>query len=203
MPNNISALKYLKVLQQEGCAWVASSDIPASERFASRQTMFATASLEEFANQTRAFFTKGSQDEWTVLAFPGNTKSALVIYGSSYVMFRSDDVKQLASWLFMRWMLSPDNQARWVRSTGLFPLRSATADLVAEYSKDHPQWAEAVKLLPTGTTTPQLASWKNVRVMMGDGFYDMFDTIRHPDLTDGQIPLVLRQMDVIAEELNK
>jgi len=203
MPNNISALKYLKVLQQEGCAWVASSDIPASERFASRQALFATASLEEFANQTRAFFTKISQDEWTVLAFPGNTKSALVIYGSSYVMFRSDDVRQLASWLFMRWMLSPDNQARWVRSTGLFPLRKATADLVAEYSKDHPQWAKAVKLLPTGITTPQLASWKNVRVMIGDGFYDMFDTIRHPDLTDGQIPLVLRQMDVIAEELNK
>ena len=42
-----------------------------------------------------------------------------------------------------------------------------------------------------------------MRVMMGDGFHDMFDTIRHPDLTDGQIPLILRQMDVIAEELNK
>jgi hypothetical protein len=39
--------------------------------------------------------------------------------------------------------------------------------------------------------------------MMGDGFRDMFDIIRHPDLTDGQVPLILRQMDVIAEELNR
>jgi ABC-type glycerol-3-phosphate transport system substrate-binding protein len=203
MPNNISAFQYLKVLQQAGCAWMASSDTSAYDRFASRQALFATASLEDFADQSRAFFVKGSKDEWTVLAFPGNTKSALVVYGSSYIMFKSDDVRQLASWLFMRWMLSPDNQARWVRSTGLFPLRTATADLLTDYSKDHPQWASAVKLLSGATTTPQLASWKNVRVMMGDGFHDMFDTIRHPDLTDGQIPLILRQMDVIAGELNK
>ena len=203
MQNNISAFQFLKVLQQDGCAWMPSADSSVYDRFASRQALFATASLEELVDQSRAFFVTGSKDEWTVLAFPGSTKSALVVYGSSYVMFKSDDVTQLASWLFMRWMLSPENQARWVRSTGLFPLRTATMGLLADYSKDHPQWTSAVKLISNGTTTPQLASWKNVRVMMGDGFHDMFDTIRHPDLTDGQIPLILRQMDVIAEELNK
>jgi ABC-type glycerol-3-phosphate transport system substrate-binding protein len=203
MQNNISAFQYLKVLQQDGCAWMASSDTSAYDRFSSRQALFATASLEQLADQSRAFFVKGGKDEWTVLPFPGNAKSTLVVYGSSYIMFKSDDVKQLASWLFMRWMLSPENQARWVRSTGLLPLRTATVDLLADYSKDHPQWTAAVKLISGATVPPQLASWKNVRVMMGDGFHDMFDTIRHPDLTDGQVPLILRQMDVIAEELNK
>jgi len=60
-----------------------------------------------------------------------------------------------------------------------------------------------VKLLPNGRITPQLASWRLVRVMLGDGFVDMFDTIRHPDLTDGQVPVILKQMDEIATELNK
>jgi ABC-type glycerol-3-phosphate transport system substrate-binding protein len=202
-PNNINAFRYLKVLQQDGCAFIASSGTSPYDRFAARQALFATAGLEDLADQARAFFVTGSKDEWTLLAFPGNTKSALVTYGSSYIMFKSDDVKQLASWLFVRWMLSPENQARWVRSTGLFPLRAATMGLLADYSKDHPQWDSAVKLLSGATISPQLASWKNVRVMMGDGFADMFDTIRHPDLTDGQIPLVLREMDVIAEDLNK
>jgi hypothetical protein len=31
----------------------------------------------------------------------------------------------------------------------------------------------------------------------------MFDVIRHPDLTDGQVPIVLKQMDDTAAELNK
>jgi hypothetical protein len=60
-----------------------------------------------------------------------------------------------------------------------------------------------VKLLPEGDLTPQLASWRLVRVMLEDGFRDMFDTIRHPDLTEGQVPLILRQMDETAEALNQ
>ncbi len=39
--------------------------------------------------------------------------------------------------------------------------------------------------------------------MLEDGFRDMFDTIRHPDLTEGQVPVILRQMDETAEELSK
>jgi ABC-type glycerol-3-phosphate transport system substrate-binding protein len=202
-PGNIAAFKYLKVLQQEGCAWIPSPDLTVYDRFVSRQALFATAGLEELPDQARAFLTSGSPDEWTLLAFPGEKQEALVVYGSSFVMFRSDDVTQLASWLFMRWMLSPEIQARWVQSTGLFPLRSAADELLGDYSANHPEWAEGVQLLSSGRIVPQLASWRLVRVMLGDGFTDMFDVIRHPDLTDGQVPVILKQMDDTAAELNQ
>ena len=202
-PGNVDAFKYLKVLQQKSCAWIPSPDLPVYDRFVARQALFATASLEELPDQARAFLTSGSQDEWTLLAFPGPEREALVVYGSSFVMFQAEDVTQLAAWLFMRWMLSPENQARWVQSTGLFPLRSATMNLLGDYAVAHPQWAEAVKLLSSGETLPRLPSWRLVRVMLGDGFADMFDVIRHPDLTDGQVPIILKQMDNTAAELNK
>ena len=202
-PGNVAVFKYLKVLQQKGCAWVASPDLPVYNRFAARQALFSTGGLEDLIEQSRAFLTSGSKDEWTVLAFPGDEQQTLVVYGSSFVMFKSDDVTQLAAWLFMRWMLSTENQARWVQSTGLFPLRASTMDLLASYGTDHPQWAEAVKFLPSGKITPQLASWRLVRIMLGDGFADMFDTIRHPDMTDGQVPVILKQMDDTATELNQ
>ena len=201
--NNIDAFKFLKVLQQKGCAWVPSTGMTVYDRFAARQALFATASLEEFVDQSRAFGALGDKDEWVVLPFPGPEQNAFVVYGSSFVVFESDDVTQLASWLFIRWMLSAENQARWVQSTGLFPLRSSTTDLLGDYSATHPQWAEAVKLLPTGKMTPRLASWRTVRVMLADGFRDMFDTIRHPDITDGQVSLVLKQMEDTAQDLNK
>ena len=202
-PGNIDAFKYVKVLQQKSCAWVPSPELSAFDRFAARQALFATAGLEDLTDQSRAFTAAGNKDEWTVLTFPGVERDGLVVYGSSFVMFKSDDATQLASWLFMRWMLSPENQARWVQSTGLFPLRDSTMNLLSDYSADHSQWAEAVKLLSKGETTPQLASWRLVRIMLEDGFRDMFDIIRHPDLTDGQVPLILRQMDQTAEELNQ
>jgi ABC-type glycerol-3-phosphate transport system substrate-binding protein len=202
-PANIASFKYLKILQQKNCAWVASTDLSVLDRFATRQALFATASLGDLPDQTRAFSAAANRDEWTVLAFPGDERDALVLYGSSFIMFESDDVTQLATWLFMRWMLSAENQARWVESTGLFPLRESAMNLLADYSASHPQWAEAVRLLPRAEISPQLASWRLVRVMLGDGFRDMFDTIRHPDLTDGQVPLILKQMDDTATDLNQ
>lgn len=202
-PGNVAAFRYLKLLQQKGCAWVPSPDLPVHDRFVARQALFATTGLEELPDQARAFLTSGSKDEWTLLAFPGEEREALVVYGSSFVMFQSDDVTQLATWLFLRWMLSPEIQARWVQSTGLLPLRSATLNLLGDYAANHPEWAEGVKLLSSGRTVPQLASWRLVRVMLGDGFADMFDVIRHPDLTDGQVPVILKQMDDTAAELNQ
>jgi len=202
-PENIDAFKFVKILQQKGCAWVPSTDVPAYDRFANRQALFATASLEDFIDYSRSFGSLGNKDEWVILPFPGKDDNAFVVYGSSFVMFESDDVTQLASWLFMRWMLSPDIQERWVQSTGLFPLRDSTTKLLTDYSASHPEWAEAVELLPGGETTPQLASWRLVRIMLEDGFRDMFDTIRHPDLTDGQVPLILRQMDTTASDLSQ
>ena len=202
-PGNIDAFRFVKILQQDGCAWVPSPGPSVYDRFAARQALFATASLEEFSEQSRAFFTSGSQDEWIVLPFPGVEQEAFIVYGSSYVMFESDDVTQLAAWLFMRWMVSAEIQARWVQSTELFPLRTSTMSLLADFPADHPQWASAVEMLPEGELPPQLASWRVVRIMLGDGFRDMFDTIRHPDLTEGQVPLILRQMDEIATDLNQ
>jgi len=201
-PGNIAAFRFVKTLQQKNCAWVASLDLPIPDRLAARQALFASASLEDLPDQARAFSVANNTDEWTVLEFPGDERAALVVYGSSYIMFESDDVTQLASWLFMRWLLSAENQVRWVQSTGLFPLRSSTMQLLGDYSSSHPQWAEAVELLSDGETTPRLASWRVVRVMLEDGFRDMFDTIRHPDLTAGQVPLILKQMDDTAEDLN-
>ena len=201
-PGNIAAFRFVKTLQQKTCAWVASLDQPVFDRFAARQALFTTASLEDLPDQARAVSAANNTDEWTVLKFPGEERDALVVYGSSFLMFESDDVTQLASWLFMRWLLSAENQARWVQSTGLFPLRNSALPLLADYSASHPQWAEAVELLSDGETTPQLASWRLVRVMLEDGFRDMFDTIRHPDLTEGQVPLILKQMDDTAEDLN-
>lgn len=200
---NIEAFKFLKVLQQKGCAWVASTATPAPDRFAGRQALFATASLEDFVDYSRAFGALGGRDEWVVLPFPGPEQTAFVVYGSSFVVFESDNVTQLASWLFIRWMLGAENQVRWVLSTGLFPLRASTVDLLADYSATHPQWTQAVKLLPSGGMTPKLASWRSVRVMLSDGFSNMFDTIRNPNLTDGQVSVVLKQMEETANDLNK
>ncbi len=198
-PKNIAAFTFVKQLYDDACAWTAqpNADLPAD--FASRKAIFATAGLEELPDYARAMAAANNSDEWTVLSFPGDTQSGLIVYGSSYVVLKSTPEKQLASWLFVRWLLSPENQTKWVQVTNLFPLRTSSLEALGDYKNTHPQWDAAVELLPQAQIQPQLASWRNVRVMLGDGFNSMFRL----NIPAGQVAAVLAQMESTSRDLSK
>lgn len=196
-PENIEAFRFTKTLFDEGCAF-RLTETAAVDVFASRRALFMTGGLEDIAAQSRAFLTLSSSDEWTLIPFPGAMKT-MAVYGSSYIVISSDDVSQLATWLFVRWLLEPENQARWVSTTGMFPLRTSTLNLVADHASAHPQWVQAVKLLPNAQGTPRLASWRLIRLVLGDGFDFMFRV----DMPVGQVAAILADMDRAVEDLVK
>jgi len=198
-PNNIAALTFVTQLYDDGCAWTTSDPASVDDAFANRQALFSTASLEDLSDQSRALAAANNSDEWTVLAFPGSTQSGLYIYGSSYIVLKSTPEQQLASWLFVRWMLSPENQAKWVEALGLFPLRASSMDLLKDYRDSHPQWSAAIALLPNAEIQPQLASWRIVRIMLGDGFADIF----RQNIPAGRIAASLAEMDSTVRDLSK
>lgn len=197
-PNNMQALTFVQALADDACAWQIPSAEDPFTAFAARQAMFVTAGLEDFPAVSRAFAAAHNSDQWTVLAFSGNNHGALVVYGSSYVILKSSPEEQLAAWLFVRWMLEDEQDARWVETTHLFPLRTSTLDLLTAYKSSNPQWAEAVDLLPKGELQPQLASWRVVKIMLGDGFASLFSG-KFPNIT--QPPEVLQKMEDIWEGL--
>ena len=212
-PNNFAALTFVKQLYDDGCAWTATDSSGGDDAFANcktlfstatcafanRKALFSTASLEELSDQARAVAAANNSDQWTVLAFPGFTQSGLIIYGSSYTLLNSTPEQQLASWLFVRWMLSPENQAKWVEALGLFPLRTSSMDMLKDYSSSHPQWNAALALLPTAKNQPQLASWRIVRIMLGDGFSSIF----RENIPAGRIAATLADMDSTVRDLSK
>jgi multiple sugar transport system substrate-binding protein len=197
-PNNIEAFKYLRELSEQTCAWQAV-DVDPVTAFASRQALLITASLQDLPAVARAFAAANSRDDWKVIPFPGENEDALVVYGSSYVVFNSTDEEQLASWIFIRWMLENEQDARMAETTHLFPLRTSTLDLLGDYKKTHPQWADAIDLLPKGELQPQLASWRKVKVMLGDGFDHMYRV----NVPSGQVAAILALMESTSRDLSK
>ena len=197
-PNNIEAFKYLRELSESTCSWQTADTDPVNA-FAAREALFITASMEDLPSVARAFAAANNRDKWKVIAFPGANDDTLVVYGSSYVVFNSTAEEQLASWLFIRWLLDNEQDARWVETTHLFPLRTSTLDLLGDYEKTHPQWAEAMALLPHGEIQPQLASWRKVKVMLGDGFSHMYRV----NVSSGQVAAILAQMEATSRELSK
>ena len=198
-PNNIAAFQFLRKLQEDGCAWMPSESLDPLAAFSERKALFVTADLGQFADVTRDFAAASNTDDWVPLAFPGKSNQAVVVYGSSLVMLKSAPETQLAAWLFMDWLLSPENDARAAKTNGLFPLRASSLELLGDYASSHPRWQQAVELIPQGDIQPQLGSWRKVRVMLGDGFTQMFRV----SVPSGQVAAILAQMESTSRELSR
>ncbi len=197
-PKNIEAFRFLRELSEKTCAWQEINADPILS-FANREALFITASMEDLPGLARAFATANSTDKWSVIAFPGANDDALIIYGSSYIILDSSEAEKFAAWLFVRWLLEKEQDARFVEATHLFPIRTSTIELLGDYTKTHPQWAQAVDLLSLGEMQPQLASWRQVKTMIGDGFTHMYRV----NVPSGQVPAILAEMESIARELEK
>ena len=197
-PNNIDAFKFLRELSETSCTWQSTSADPLTA-FANREALFITASLTDLSGIARAFASANNTDKWSVMLFPGEDKGVMPVYGSSYVMLDTTDEEQLAAWLFVRWLVDNKQDARWVEATHLFPLHTSTIELLGDYEKTHPQWKQAVDLLPQGELQPQLASWRTVKIMLGDGFAHMYRV----NTPSGQVAAILAQMETMSKDLSK
>lgn len=195
--NNIDAFRFVRTLSESNCAWQNATNPILS--FANREALFITASLEEFPSVARVFANVSNRDTWQALPFPNDDEGVMAVYGSSYVVMESDDEKQIAAWLFIKWLLDNEQDARWVEATHLFPLRSSTLDLLGDYERTHPQWRQAIDLIPQGALQPQLASWRIVKIMLGDGFAHMYRV----NTPSGQVAAILAQMENTAKELSE
>ena len=195
-PENISALDYVSKLRADNCAWPSAS-ASNYEHLASRRALFITGNLSDIAEQKTAFAAAASTDEWSVLPFPGQ-KPDIVVYGPDYAVLKSSAARQLAAWLFIRWMLEPKNQARWAQETGLFPVRTSAIDLLKNERSTNPQWSAALDLIPLSKTYPQTAQWGLASRVMADGFIAYFGSFPNATLES-----VLSVMDATVEEMNK
>lgn len=194
---NQSALEFLKRLYDDNCAFLTSEPTPYAT-FATRSALFMTANLAEIPNQSLAFVQAGNGDEWALIPFPGQL-TQVIAEGPVFSVLKSTPEKQLAAWLFIRWLLSSENQTSWVKTTGMLPLRISSLDALNNYSSSHPQWDGAVGTMDKLDVQPQLASWRIARLVLGDATTFMFRNNINAD----QIPQLLIQMDETVHELIK
>jgi len=194
---NLAAFQFLKGLYDDHCAWISEDQTPF-DSFARRSALFVSGDLAEVPMAAESMSRLKNTDEWTLVPFPGSNGQVLVTYGPSYYMLKSTPGKQLAAWLFTKWLLSPENQAQWVETTGLFPLLHSVLDKVSQYRSASAQWDAAAGDLTLAQGVPQFASWRKVRYVLEDGTNIIFQT----NIPVNQIPAVLTEMNSTANELN-
>ena len=191
-----SGFTYLFNLQKDACAWSGRTPEPY-DYFANRQTLAYSGTTQDIIPQNAAFKRSGIEDEWQVMAYPGSENSALLTNGLAYGVFTSDAQKELASWLFVRWMSQPVNQARLLQTSGSLPLGTKVLEYLTSFEDYNPQWKAARALLPQAKALPAQANEGIMRMVLGDAGTFLFK----PEFTAEGIPDLLYQLDATIKEL--
>jgi multiple sugar transport system substrate-binding protein/sn-glycerol 3-phosphate transport system substrate-binding protein len=120
----------------------------------------------------------GGAFAWSVAPLPHSTERAVLdVYGASVSIVKSTPQRQLAAWLFLRWMSEPEQQAEWVRVSNYFPVRRSTAGHLGDYLARNPQFEAAWKALQTSDqkTEPSFLGYEQVRDAISAAYNAVLD----------------------------
>jgi ABC-type glycerol-3-phosphate transport system substrate-binding protein len=140
-----------------------------------------------------------NNDKWTVIAFPSaNGEATIPAYGPTLILTKSTPEQELAAWLVLKWLVSPENQAAWVRASSYYPTRASTLDFLDSSLTSDEHWSAAIDLLPYVRAEPVYASWRVMRWSLSDAMVELFS----PEFETEEIPALLVRLDAVAEEIH-
>jgi ABC-type glycerol-3-phosphate transport system substrate-binding protein len=162
----VDAATFLNDLVVSGCTLTTPS-FPNPE-FAGRLALFASSSTAGIPFQGSAMTDAGSTDEWSTIPFPGPSGRFVNAFGQMIGVVNTNPDQDLASWLFLKYLTSPETQSEWIGYTGYFPSQSTTD--VGSRPTDDLIWGGALALLELGKAEPNLAAHGSVRSAIRDAF---------------------------------
>jgi len=167
-PANIQSGTFLYDLFLDNCAWIGRQQQPFFY-FANRQALAYSGGMEDILIQERVNELNDATDQWSVVPYPSILgEPILLIDGESYAITAKDAEKALASWIFVRWLLTPENQVRIIETTGSFPISGLVIELLNDYKNAHPVWADALKYLPMAQKIPKDPKWGLTKKVLAD-----------------------------------
>jgi multiple sugar transport system substrate-binding protein len=118
--------------------------------------------------------------------------------GPAMMMAETTPEIQMASWLFMKYLLSPDVQAKLVQAGYSLPVRASAMDLLTDFAGQNPVWAQAYQYALDAEAAPVSGDWGIKQWVLQDAIHrllqlDVDDEIKPAD--------VLQEVDAALEEM--
>ncbi len=177
----VYALEQMQALLSQGCVNRVAERFGDQNDFANQVNLFFIGSSSGLPFVASAIAESEAGDfEWTLAPIPyadlGAEAPTQNIYGASVSITDAAPEAELASWLFLRWMSEPAQQAIWTRVSQYFPVRSSVADEMGDFLANEPQFAAAFALLDSTKAEPPVAGYDVVRDMIEENaFYAILD----------------------------
>ncbi len=166
----VDVAEFWKDLWDNGCAYETES-YPNPE-FAARKALFTMSSTAGLPYQVAAFEADDAiKDDWTIAPFPGKDGGQSVdLFGQYVAIANTNPERMMATWVFVKYLTSPEVQAKWIEGSAYYPTRSDTLPLIESYGAENAIWSYGLSFLDSGKAEPAWASWTTVRRDVGDSF---------------------------------
>ncbi len=147
----VEALTFWKSLIDEGLMPAAQHGKQARELFIAGQMGFLYDSTGSVGT-----ILKGAQFDWGTAFLPKKVKYGATVGGAALALFPSTKEKEDATWKFLKWLLSPENCARWTETTGYVPIRKSVlqSEEIKKLFEEYPQYRAGFEQLEYAETYP-------------------------------------------------
>lgn len=195
-PEAVATSMYILDLKDQGCVWQTESyPNPEQAQRKALITMSSTAGLPYYA---AAFADENNADEWSFIAAAGPDGTLAVdAFQQMLGVVPSTYEEELGSWLFIKWLTSPEIQAEWVRASGYYGTQFSTEALLVDYVAENPVWATGVALAALGPSEPQtFPAWSSVRRTLNDVAAELWNAT-----SEDQVVTILETLTQTANDL--
>jgi multiple sugar transport system substrate-binding protein/sn-glycerol 3-phosphate transport system substrate-binding protein len=164
-PEANDAMTMLQTLYADGCISQIAETYGDQTDFGNGKTLFTTSSssgLPYYAGAVDDGEVGGF--EWGVAPIPYTGDAPVQnIYGASTSIVKTDPQTQLASWLFLKFLSSRENAAKWVPASDYFPSRASVAAELSDYIAENQAFGTAFDLLQYGKAEAPVAGYDPIR----------------------------------------
>ena len=155
----------------------------AHEAFLDGRAAMLVDSSSSAASIVRGAADRGFTAEVGRFPAPGSSREGVVVGGASlWVADGVESRKRAAAGEFIAWLTRPEQQRRWHRQTGYFPVHHRTRGLLRDdgWFDEHPGFAVAFDQLVETDDTPatrgaRVGPFTTVRTIVSEGLSELFD----------------------------
>jgi multiple sugar transport system substrate-binding protein/sn-glycerol 3-phosphate transport system substrate-binding protein len=168
------AMAFLQHLSKAGCATAVTERDGDTTDFGTGRLLFTVASTSGLPFY-KAAVDAGARFNWSVAPLPRTTSDPVVnVYGASVSMPKTTPERELATWLFVKYLTSPEVQAAWGRATNYFPVRQSAAASLQDYFQQNLAYKTAFDMLQYAKSEPRVPGYDFVRTMAEDAMAAIF-----------------------------
>jgi multiple sugar transport system substrate-binding protein/sn-glycerol 3-phosphate transport system substrate-binding protein len=180
-------------LVASGCAEPISDRQEALSAFVDGRLLFWVDSSLHIA-AVKEQVPNGAGFNWVTTALPTARENPVQnIFGASASIPLTTPEKELASWIFLKYLTSPQIQAKWVQNSGFLPIRISAAEYIEDPYKSDDNFQTALALLAYSKSEPSLPGYDLVRQEIELALQTLF--------SEEEVPGVLESLKAVSNRI--